>query len=120
MTPGAHVLHITLGFSAEPALSAELGPAVQVAERPLAAALAGPDDPDLVWVSDATPADVEATRHRFPRAGVLATLPVRATPDAVVVLLASGADLVLRDEGVLLAAAALQALSRRPARLVAG
>jgi hypothetical protein len=107
------VLHVARGFSAQPTLRDALGDA-DVVEVPLAEAVLRPE-PDLVWVSDARPEEVLALRERFPGAGLLATLGLRADPDDVVLLLACGADLVLRDEGVLLAAAGLQSLARRRA-----
>jgi hypothetical protein len=106
------VLHVARAFSAQPTLGDCLGEAT-VVESPLAEALAGDLRPDLIWVSGATPGDVDAVRRRFPSARILATPPRRAGHDEVVRLIAGGADLVLPDEGVLLAAAGLDALSRR-------
>jgi hypothetical protein len=106
------VMHVARAFSAQPTLGELLGD-VHVVELPLAEALAGHLlDPDLVWVSGAVPDDVHAIRRRFPWARLLAT-PRRNAPPEERVALISEADLVLTDEGVVLAAAGLQALSRR-------
>jgi hypothetical protein len=107
------VIHVERAFSAQPTLSDALGPSAVVHELPLAEALANDLDPDLVWASDATADLVHLLREHFPDAQLLATLPRTAGTKAVLALLAEGADLVLRDEGVLLAAAALQAMARR-------
>ena len=56
--------------------------------------------------------DVRSVRRQFPHARVLATPRRAATSDERVDLIGE-ADLVLLDEGVVLAAAGLQALSRR-------
>ncbi|WP_143448823.1 hypothetical protein [Kineosporia sp. A_224] len=112
-----HVLHVVRAFSAQPtlgdALSAALPGGADVHEAPLAEALVSHDVPDVVWVSSADAPTVDAVRARFPAAAVLATLPARASTADVVVLLAHGADLVLRDEGVVLGAAGIVSLARR-------
>ncbi|MBI4939295.1 MAG: hypothetical protein HY830_00940 [Actinobacteria bacterium] len=112
-----HVLHVVRAFSAQPtlgdALSAALPGGADVHEAPLAEALVSHDVPDVVWVSSADAPTVDAVRARFPGAAVLATLPARASAADVVVLLAHGAALVLRDEGVVLAAAGIVSLARR-------
>jgi hypothetical protein len=114
------VLHVTRGFSAQPTLRDALPPGTEVRERPLAEALAGLDHPDVVWASSATADTVHALRGRFPDAALLASVHPEASPDEVVLLLAHGADLVLRDGGVLLGAAAVAALARRHHPLVRG
>jgi len=106
------VLHVARAFSAQPTLSECLEDAV-VVEAPLAEALAGSALPDVIWVSSATPELVDAVRRRFPATRILATPRRPADPEQVIRLIAAGADLVLQDEGVMLAAAGLQALSRR-------
>lgn len=111
-----HVVHVERAFSAQPTLGNALGPLAVVHELPLAEVLAGDLDPDLIWASDATPDLVHLLHGHFPGANLLATLPRdarNAGSRAVLDLLAEGADLVLRDEGILLAAAALQAMARR-------
>jgi len=111
------VIHVERAFSAQPTLGNALGPVARVHELPLPEALAQSADPDLIWVSDATLDAVHLLHERFPGARLLATVPRGAGPTAVLGLLAGGADLVLRDEGILLAAAALTAMARRlPAR----
>lgn len=107
------VLHVERAFSAQPTLGDALGPETEVHELPLAEALASELEPDLIWSSDATPDKLHLLRLRFPAAALLATVGRQAAPDIVLLLFAHGADLVLRDEGVLLAAAALASLSRR-------
>jgi hypothetical protein len=106
-------VHVTRAFSAQPTLRDQLGPGYEVHELPLAEALAYPRPVDLVWVSDGEPATVAAVHARYPDASLLVTLPRFATTADVLEALALGADLVLRDEGVVLAAAALAALGRR-------
>ncbi|HEX2807628.1 MAG TPA: hypothetical protein VHN80_15815 [Kineosporiaceae bacterium] len=112
------VLHVARAFSAQPTLGECLADAV-VVEAPLAEALVGNALPDLIWVSSASPAVVDVVRRRFPSARILATPPCRADPQDVIQLIASGADLVLQDEGVVLASAGLRALSRRRPAAVA-
>lgn len=113
MTATVEVLHVQRAFSAQPTLGDALGPAAVVHELPLAEALAAGLAPDLVWVSDTAPERVRVVRERFAGAGLLATASRTASAEVVLVLLECGADLVVRDEGVLLAAAALQAMARR-------
>jgi hypothetical protein len=106
------VLHVTRAFSAQPTLSEYL-PAADVVEAPLPEALApGALSPDVVWVSAALPVDVEALHERYPAARILAT-PGRSASSTDVARLIDQADLVLRDEGIVLAAAGVQALCRR-------
>ncbi len=106
-------LHVTRAFSAQPTLGAQLGPDTGVIELPLPEALATESEPDLVWASNAAPSTVAALRARFPAAGLLVTVPSSAGAQQIVELIGQGADLVLRDEGVLLVAAALTSLNRR-------
>ncbi len=112
-----HVLHVVRAFSAQPtlgdALTAALPDGAVVREAPYSEALVSHDEPDVVWVSSADAPAVDAFRERFPRAALLATLPPRAEASDVVRLLEHGADLVLRDEGIVLAAAAIVSLARR-------
>jgi hypothetical protein len=108
-----HVLHVERAFSAQPTLGDALGPVAVVHELPLAEVLTCAVDPDLIWASEAVPDLVHLLHEHFPGAQLLATLPRGAGPKAVVTLLDEGADLVLQDEGILLAAAALQSMARR-------
>lgn len=111
------VLHVVRAFSAQPTLAALLSQAlpggVAVHEAPFPEAVVGHDQPDVVWVSSADAVCVDALRERFPQAALLATLPAHAPAGDVVLVLGAGADLVLRDEGVVLAAAGILALARR-------
>jgi len=106
------IVHVARAFSAQPTLGVYLDDAT-VVEAPLPEVLGGALRPDVIWVSAAAPAEVAAVRLRFPACRILATPARRADADEVVELIAAGADLVLQDEGVLLAAAGLHALSRR-------
>jgi hypothetical protein len=86
---------------------------VVVVEQPLEEALAGHRHPDAVWLSAATPDGVRSLRDRFPQVPLLATVRGSARSEDVLAALAGGADLALRDEGVVLAAAALASIIRR-------
>jgi hypothetical protein len=110
------VLHVTRAFSAQPTLGDLLGPRVRIQEMPEAEAMAGNLDPDIVWASDTTMDLIRPLRLRFPRARLIGTVPADGDPTEVVLLYAHGADLVLRDEGVLLAAATVASLLRRGTR----
>ena len=116
------VLHVVRAFSAQPTLGAALSELLPggaaVHEAPFPEALVSHDAPDVVWVSSADPICVDALRERFPGAALLATLPVGAPAAHVVRVLGCGADLVLRDEGVVLAAAGIVALARRRRHLL--
>jgi hypothetical protein len=108
------VLHVARAFSAQPTLG-EFFPDALVLEMPLPEALAAPRSlqPDVVWLSSATTADVATVRRRFPTALVLATALAGSSAERDLVTLIGAADLVLDDEGIVLAAAGLQALCRR-------
>ena len=106
------VMHVARAFSAQPTLS-ECLDGMDVVEAPLPEALAsGTLHPDVLWVSAALPADVEALHVRYPGSRILAT-PGRTASASDIVRLIARADLVLRDEGVVLAAAGVQVLCRR-------
>jgi hypothetical protein len=107
------VLHVERAFSAQPTLGNALGSECTVHELPLPDALACRFAPDLIWASDATTDLIHVLRAQFPTSHLLATVPRTADSRAVLALLDEGADLVLRDEGILLAAAALQSMARR-------
>lgn len=107
-------VHVTRrAFSAQPTLRDQLGPEYDVHELPVAEALASLRPVELVWISDGDPAAIAAVHAHYPDAPLLVTLPRFASTADVLEALALGADLVLRDEGVVLAAAALAALGRR-------
>jgi hypothetical protein len=107
-------VHVTRrAFSAQPTLRDQLGPEYEVHELPLPEALAYPREVELVWISEGDPAAIAAMHARYPDSPLLVTLPRFASTADVLEALALGADLVLRDEGIVLAAAALAALGRR-------
>jgi hypothetical protein len=114
------VLHVTRGFSAEPTLSGILSQepllagCPRVVELPFAQALTTVPAPELIWVSTDRPYEVQAVRDHFPHSSIMATTGREAPPETILLFLASGADLVIRDEGVTLAAVALRSLARSP------
>lgn len=110
------VLHVERVFSAEPTLGAALSSGATVHTMLLAEALTSDLQPDLIWAGDATVDLVHLLRRKFPHAQLLATVPRTAESSTVLPMLAHGADLVLHDEGILLTAAALQAMGRRARR----
>jgi hypothetical protein len=111
------VLHVTRSFYAEPTLSQQVSQhvdrAVQVREVPLPEAVVRLGAPDLVWVSSGEPEDVDLIRTAFPYAELLVTVDRAASPTYVIDLYDRGADLVVADEGVRHAAAAVTSLLRR-------
>jgi hypothetical protein len=109
----AEVLHVTRNFSAEPTLSQQLGVPALVREVPLAEALVRQYRPDLVWASSGVPEDVSRLRVAFPGAALLVSVARLATPTMIIDLYDRGADLVVTDEGVRHAAAAVTSLLRR-------
>ena len=111
------VLHVCRSFSAEPTLSHYVGQhverAVRVLELPLLEAVVRLGAPDLVWASSAEPEDVNLLRAAFPQASLLISANRDAPPSMVIDLYDRGADLVVTDEGVRHAAAAVTSLLRR-------
>jgi hypothetical protein len=111
------VLHVTRSFFAEPTLSQHVGQhiggRVVVRELPLPEAVVRLGAPDLVWVSSGEPEDVDLLRIAFPHADLLVSVARDVTPTAVIDLYDRGADLVVTDEGVRHAAAAVTSLLRR-------
>jgi hypothetical protein len=118
MTSPAVLLHVAHGFSAQPTMSAELAARSalpwDVVELEPAEVLHRDDvDPDVVWASWPQPQQVADLRRRLPRRPLLVSVP-RSTPAAAVLRHYDlGADLVIEDEGVRHAAAAVAALGRR-------
>ena len=114
------VLHVTRSFFAEPTLSQQVsqqvGRRVYVRELPLPEAVVRLGAPDLVWTSTGEPEDVDLLRTAFPRADLLVTVARDATPTYIIDLYERGADLVVTDEGVRHAAAAVASLLRRRSR----
>jgi hypothetical protein len=111
------ILHVTRSFSAEPTLSQcvgqQVGRAVHVRELPLLEAVVRLGAPDLVWASSADPEDVDLLRAAFPGASLLVSVARDTNPTYVIDLYDRGADLVVSDEGVRHAAAAVTSLLRR-------
>jgi hypothetical protein len=114
------VLHVTRSFFAEPTLSQELsqqiGADIHLRELPLPEAVIRPGAPDLVWTSSGEYEDVDLLRTAFPGADLLVTVARDATPTYIIDLYERGADLVVTDEGVRHAAAAVASLLRRRSR----
>jgi hypothetical protein len=114
------VLHVTRSFFAEPTLSQQVsqqvGRDVRVRELPLPEAVIRLGAPDLVWTSSGEPEDVDLLRAAFPRSDLLVTVARDATPTYIIDLYDRGADLVVTDEGVRHAAAAVTSLLRRRSR----
>jgi hypothetical protein len=114
------LLHVTRSFFAEPTLSQQigqrLGVRVLVRELPLPEAVVRLGAPDLVWVSSGEPEDVDLLRVAFPGADLLVSVARDSTPNAIIDLYDRGADLVVSDEGVRHAAAAVTSLLRRRSR----
>jgi hypothetical protein len=115
------VLHVTRSFSAEPTLSQYVRQHtdrdVRVRELPLLEAVVRLGAPDLVWASSAEPEDVPLLRAAFPGASLLVSVARDAEPSYVIDLYERGADLVVTDEGVRHAAAAVTSLLRRRSQL---
>jgi hypothetical protein len=111
------LLHVTRSFFAEPTLSqqvaAQLGAEVDVREVPLPEAVVRLGRPDLVWASFGAPEDVDLLRMAFPGADLLISVDRDASPTYIIDLYERGADLVVTDEGVRHAAAAVTSLLRR-------
>jgi len=111
------VLHVTRSFSAEPTLSQcvsqQVDREVHVRELPLLEAVVRLGAPDLVWASSGEPEDVDLLRAAFPAASLLVSVTRDAAPTYVIDLYERGADLVVGDEGVRHAAAAVTSLLRR-------
>ncbi|HKG51966.1 MAG TPA: hypothetical protein VKB14_16140 [Actinomycetales bacterium] len=112
------LLHVAHGFSAQPTLSAQLAVrsaiAWQVLELEPAEVMHREHvDPAVVWASRADPAQTADLRLRLPSRPLLVSLPRHSQPALVVRHYDLGADLVIEDEGVTYAAAAIAALGRR-------
>jgi hypothetical protein len=118
MEPTALLLHVAHGFSAQPTMTAELAARSalpwHVVELEPAEVLHRDDvDPDVVWASWPQPQQVANLRRRLPARPLLVSVPRHTSPAAVVHYYELGADLVIEDEGVRYAAAAVAALGRR-------
>jgi hypothetical protein len=118
MTSTALLLHVAHGFSAQPTLSAQLAARSAIAWRVVElepAEVMHRDDVDaaVVWASRPEPQDTAELRRRLPGRPLLVSLPRHSAPTLVVRHYDLGADLVIEDEGVTYAAAAVAALGRR-------
>jgi hypothetical protein len=108
------VLRITDGLSAQAEITQVFGRTVRIVEVTLAGWTAQMlPCPVVIWVDQPTATQVAVIRSALPRAGLMACVRRTAPPREVIGLIAHGADLVVRDEGSLLAAAALHSLARR-------
>jgi hypothetical protein len=122
MTSTALLLHVARGFSAQPTLTAQLAARSdlpwRVLELELAEVLHRDDiDPDVVWASRPQPEDTAQLRRRLPGRPLLVSVQRHSPPGLIVQHYDLGADLVIEDEGITHAAAAVAALGRRlPAR----
>lgn len=117
MDPTALLLHVAHGFSAQPTLSAQLAARSaiewQVLELEPAEVMHRDLDPAVVWASRARPQDTADLHRRLPGRPLLVSLARHSPPALVVQHYDLGADLVIEDEGITYAAAAVAALGRR-------
>jgi hypothetical protein len=117
MTSTALLLHVAHGFSAQPTIAAELcarsALTWRVIELEPAEVLHRDVDPDVVWASRPLLRDVAELRRRLPGRPLLVSVPRRSSPALVVQHYDAGADLVIEDEGISYAAAAVASLGRR-------
>jgi hypothetical protein len=118
MTSTALLLHVAHGFSAQPTIAAQLAARSDLPWRVLElepAEVLQRDDiqPDVVWASRPQPEVTRQLRHRLPGRPLLVSVPRHSPPGLVVQYYDLGADLVIEDEGITYAAAAVAALGRR-------
>ena len=117
MTPTALLLHVAHGFSARPTIDAQLCARSDLSWRVLE--LERPEvlnrqvDADVVWASRPQLRDTADLRRRLPGRPLLVSLPRHSAPALVVQQYDMGADLVIADEGITYAAAAVATLGRR-------
>ena len=122
MTSTALLLHVAHGFSAQPTIAAQLAARSDLPWRVLElepAEVLNRDDiqPDVVWASRPQPEVTARLRHRLPGRPLLVSVTRHSPPGLIVQHYDLGADLVIEDEGITYAAAAVAALGRRlPAR----
>jgi hypothetical protein len=113
----ALLLHVAHGFSAQPTMAAQLCARSaldwRVVELEQAEVLHRDLAPDVVWASRPMLRDTADLRRRLPEAPLLVSLPRQSPPALVVQHYDAGADLVIEDEGISYAAAAVAALGRR-------
>jgi hypothetical protein len=118
MTSTAMLLHVARGFSAEPTMTAQLAARSALPWRVIEldpAEVLHRDDiaPDVVWASRPQPDDTAQLRRRLPGRPLLVSVPRHSPPGLVVQHYDLGADLVIEDEGITYAAAAVATLGRR-------
>lgn len=113
----ALLLHVAHGFSAEPTLSAQLAARSAIDWRVLelepAEVMHRDVDATVVWASRPQLQDTAELHLRLPGRPLLVSVPRQSAPALVVRHYDLGADLVIEDEGVTYAAAAVAALGRR-------
>ena len=117
MTSTTLLLHVAHGFSAQPTLAAQLAARSaidwQVLELEPAEVMHRRLDPAVVWASRPQAQDTADLRRRLPGRPLLVSLPRHSPPALVVEHYDLGAELVIEDEGITYAAAAIAALGRR-------
>jgi len=123
MTSTALLLHVARGFSAEPTITAQLSARSSLAWRVVEldpAEVLHRDDmaPDVVWASRPEPDETAQLRRRLPGRPLLVSVPRQSPPGLIVQHYDLGADLVIEDEGITYAAAAVATLGRRLDRRV--
>jgi hypothetical protein len=125
MTSTALLLHVAHGFSAQPTIEAQLAARSALPWRVVElepAEVMHRDDvhPDVVWASRPKPQETADVRRHLPGRPLLVSVPRHSPPDLVLQHYDLGADLVIEDEGITYAAAAVAALGRRLPRQRAG
>ena len=118
MTSSALLLHVAHGFSAQPTLTAQLAARSAIEWRvlelePTEVMHRADVDPAVVWASRPQPQDTANLRRRLPGRPLLVSVPRHSAAALVVRHYDLGADLVIEDEGITYAAAAVAALGRR-------
>ena len=118
MTSTALLLHVAHGFSAQPTIAAQLAVRSALPWRVLelepAEVLHRFDvDADVVWASRPDEWVTATLREQLPGRPLLVSLPRYSPPALVVRHYEFGADLVIEDEGITYAAAAVASLGRR-------
>ena len=118
MTSTALLLHVAHGFSAQPTIAAQLAAHSDLRWRVLEmepAEVLHRDgiEADVVWASRPQPEHTALLRHRLPGRPLLVSVARHSPPGLIVQHYDLGADLVIEDEGITYAAAAVAALGRR-------
>jgi hypothetical protein len=122
MTPTAVLLHVAHGFSAQPTIDAQLCArsdlSWEVLELEMPEVLHREVEADVVWASRPRLRDTAELRRRLPGRPLLVSVLRHSAPALVVQHYDAGADLVIKDEGITYAAAAVATLGRRLQRFV--